>query len=102
MQEILDATQVAQLLREVGTELQLDLEDVAPDTPLDELGLDSLDRIELVTALEDRTGYRITDEKVSGITTIDDVIECILELQREHQVRAPDQQEVGNRQGVSG
>jgi acyl carrier protein len=102
MQQILNATMVAELLREVGTEMQLDLAGVAADTSLDDLGMDSLDRVELLTALEDKTGYRFPDERVSEIATIDDVIECVLELQRERQERAPDQQEVSNRQGVSG
>lgn len=82
MQEILDATELLELLREVTAELQLELPDIGPEMTLQELNLDSLDQLELLTALEDRTGFRIADEKVGEIKKIQDIIDCLLDLQR--------------------
>ena len=82
MQETFDAAKLLDLLREVTVELQLDLTDVGPETTLQEMNLDSLDQLEFLTALEDRTGQRIPDEKVGEIKTIQDIINCLLDLQR--------------------
>jgi acyl carrier protein len=92
--EILDAAALMQLFREVTAELELDLSEAKPDTPLKSLGLDSLDQFELLTALEDKVGLRISDDKVSGIGTISDVINCFLDMQQEaHQ---PSNHEAGS------
>jgi acyl carrier protein len=82
MQKIHDAAELLELLREVAAELQLDVAVIDPETTLQELNLDSLDQLELLTALEDRTGYRIPDEKIGEIKTIRDIIDCLLDLQR--------------------
>jgi long-chain acyl-CoA synthetase len=46
---------------------------VKPDTTLDELGLTSLDRIELVMALEDRAGVTLNEIAVSEAQTVGDL-----------------------------
>jgi acyl carrier protein len=81
--ETLDAAALIEFLREVTAELGLDLSVAEPDTPLKSLGLDSLDQFELLTAIEDKVGLRIPDDKVSEIGTISEVIDCFLDLQRE-------------------
>lgn len=82
MQEIRDATELMELLRDVIAELELDLANTGPETTLQELNLDSLGQLELLTALEERTGLRIQDEKIGTIKTIRDIIDCLLDLQR--------------------
>jgi len=44
-----------------------------PETTLDELGLTSLDRIELMMALEDRAGVALSEAAVSEARTVDDL-----------------------------
>ena len=83
MREMLSAAQLEEILREAAVEFDLDLSDASPDANLRELGMDSLDQYELITFLEDKTGYRFTDDKMGNIKTINDVIQSILELQRE-------------------
>jgi long-chain acyl-CoA synthetase len=46
---------------------------VKPDTTLDELGLTSLGRIELMMALEDRAHVRLSETAVSEAHTVDDL-----------------------------
>jgi acyl carrier protein len=95
MRKILSATELTALLREVAAEMELDLPDDALDMPLADLGMDSLDRFELLTVLEDKSGFRIPDNKIDRIKTVNDVIESILALQQEEHDRGPD------REGVS-
>lgn len=82
MQEILGATELTDLLREVAEELEIDLTDAGPDTELESLGIDSLTELELITALEDRTGLRVTDDQVQWIKSINDLVVCLVDLQR--------------------
>jgi acyl carrier protein len=52
----------------------LDPETVVPDATFDDLGLDSLSQIELATALKKRLGIVITDEELSEIAVVGDII----------------------------
>jgi len=38
------------------------------------LGLDSLDKIELLMELEDKTGYEVPDKEAVGLKTVGDVL----------------------------
>ena len=54
--------------------------DVAPDTELmDDLGLESLDIVELVMAVEDEFDIEIPDEDADRMVTIEDVIDYVRE-----------------------
>lgn len=46
---------------------------LTPETTFDELGLTSLDRVELVTALEDHARKSLSEAAVSGVRTIGDL-----------------------------
>ncbi|KJK41331.1 acyl carrier protein [Streptomyces variegatus] len=52
----------------------LDRETVVPDASFDDLGLDSLSQIELATALKKRLGIVITDEELSEISVVGDIV----------------------------
>ncbi len=58
-------------------------EDVTLDeaTNLKELGADSFDLLELVTALEDEFGIQMADESVGEIVTVGEVVDGILAAQ---------------------
>ena len=47
------------------------------DQLIDDLGLDSLDSIELVMFLEERLGYEIKDDDVDHIKTVGDLIDAV-------------------------
>lgn len=58
-------------------------EDVTLDesTNLKELGADSFDLLELVTALEDEFGIQMADEAVGEIVTVGEVVDGIVAAQ---------------------
>jgi acyl carrier protein len=64
--------EVLELIREhLATELQLEPDRVQAETRFKEdLDADSLDLVELVMELEDRTGIRIPDEDAAKILTV--------------------------------
>lgn len=51
------------------------------DTNLKELGADSFDLLELVTALEDEFGVQMADESVGEIVTVGQVVDGIVAAQ---------------------
>ncbi|MBQ0986520.1 acyl carrier protein [Streptomyces sp. F63] len=52
----------------------LDPEKVVPEATFDDLGLDSLSQIELATALKKRLGIVISDEELSEISVVADIV----------------------------
>ncbi|NCC49812.1 MAG: acyl carrier protein [Spartobacteria bacterium] len=64
---------------------ELDEKDLTPEAHVfEDLGLDSLDTVDLVVALQQKFNVRIRDdERVRSIRTLNDVYEFILTIQRE-------------------
>ena len=59
-------------------------EQVLPESKLyEELGLDSLDAVDLVLELQDMTGKKITPEVFKGVRTVADVITIVVALESE-------------------
>lgn len=59
-------------------QLGLEPSEVTPDASfVDDLGADSLDRVELVMAFEESFGLEIPDEDAEKIVTVQDAIEYI-------------------------
>jgi acyl carrier protein len=90
MQADLDRAAIAGVLREVSMELRLNLEGVSFDTELAALGMDSFAQLELVAALEDRLSFRVPDDEISSITTISNLLDCLVDLQRAAAEKAAD------------
>lgn len=65
---------VAELVAET---LEVDAEDLSDETRFDELGADSFDLLELVTAFEEEFGFTMDDESLSEIQSIGDAIDAI-------------------------
>ncbi|MFN3692254.1 MAG: acyl carrier protein [Fervidobacterium sp.] len=62
----------------IAEQLGVDLETVQLDKSLTEdLGADSLDIVDLVMAFEDEFGVKISDQDLSKIKTVKDVVEAI-------------------------
>jgi acyl carrier protein len=61
-------------------QLGVDEEQVAPDASItDDLGADSLDRVELVMAIEQEFDIEISDEEAEKIETIQDAVKYVQE-----------------------
>ena len=58
-------------------QLSVELSEVVPNVTLDDLGADSLDKVELTMALEEAFDVEIGDADVEKIRTVQDVIDCI-------------------------
>ena len=57
--------------------LGINAEGITEETTFDDLDADSLDRLQLVTAMEDEFGIEIEDEKLAAINSVADAIEAI-------------------------
>lgn len=67
-----------QVIQVVGETLDVaDGVELTEDTNLKELGADSFDLLELVTALEDEFGLTLDDDDVEKIATIGQVVDVI-------------------------
>ena len=75
-QEILD--KVTEI---VSQNLEVDESEISEDTSFDDLGADSFDNLELVTAFEDEFGLTLDDESLEKIQTIGDAVEAIAQAQ---------------------
>lgn len=57
-----------------------DEEDIKLETEIDDLKLDSLDKIELLMALEEEFNVEISDEKAELVKTVADIVKTIRQL----------------------
>ncbi len=77
-----EATLIELLAQTADETLEADLSGTTADTTLESLGMDSLDQLELVTALEDKLGIRVPDTRMNEIKTVGELVSCLLELER--------------------
>lgn len=62
----------------VAEKLNVKLDDISNDSNfVDDLGADSLDKVELVMALEDEFDIEISDDEADTLTNVDKVFEYI-------------------------
>lgn len=60
---------------------EVDADRVTPDTKLiDDLGLDSIDALDLAAHLEELSPRRIPDERLKALRSVNDVVELVLLL----------------------
>ncbi len=69
-------TTIERIKKLLVEKLELNAEEIVPDATLDSLGLDSLDKIEFIFALEDEFKIKIEDRNVR-IETIRDGVALI-------------------------
>ncbi len=70
--------EVAKLLAE---QLNIDVSKITEDSEIiKDLGADSLDVVELLMTLEDKTGKTIPEEKVADLKTVGDVVKTLESL----------------------
>jgi len=68
------------ILRVVSSLKRIPPESVTPDSNLQELGLDSLDSVNLLFELENEFNVSIPDEFTQGITTVRQIAERMTQL----------------------
>jgi acyl carrier protein len=56
------------------SKFQLEDEEIAPSATLDELGLDSLDLVELALIIEKEFGARITDDELADTQELEAIV----------------------------
>jgi len=71
------------IIETVAEEFELDPGQLTPEATLyDDLGLDSLDAVDLVVVLEKAFGVKLAnEEKVKAVRTVNDLFELIISLQ---------------------
>jgi acyl carrier protein len=70
---------IAKIKKIVSEKLNVDLTLVTNEKSfVDDLGADSLDTIELIIAFEDEFNIEINEDDAQNITTVQDMILCIL------------------------
>ncbi len=85
----MDADQIKKVVNEVFTEsFEIDSARLTPEAKIfEELGLDSLDIVDLIVALQKKFKVQIReDERVRKIRTLNDIYEFILALKGEGRV----------------
>ena len=74
----------AQVKQILTTRLGMPADDITPDSRLvDDLGMDSLDAVELAIATERQFGLSISDEQVSKLVTVADIMKLVEQLSQE-------------------
>lgn len=59
-------------------EFEFSAEKLEPSTHLiDDLDLDSIDAVDMAVRLEEKTGFRLAEEELKSIQTIQDVVDLI-------------------------
>ena len=77
-----DYDQVIRVLEEIISEnTKLEIDAIDPQLNLEESGLDSFARIELVLLIEDHFEFEMSDSEAAGLATVDDVVRIILTKQ---------------------
>ena len=73
------------IIETVAEEFELDQEQLIPEATLyDDLGLDSLDAVDLVVAMEKAFGVKLANEEaVKSVRTVGDLNELIITMKNE-------------------
>jgi acyl carrier protein len=70
----------ARVMKVIAETQHLPLEKVAPDATFEQLGIDSLDGINIVFALENEFDISIPDDAIKTIKSVPDVIQGVQQL----------------------
>jgi len=80
-----DMSDYQTIVEEVATILtdktKIKRENLKPDLRLEESGLDSFARIELVLAMEEHFGFELSDSEAADLSTVDDLVRIIMSKQ---------------------
>jgi act minimal PKS acyl carrier protein len=74
---MLDHTFISLLQEAAAETLGRELDGLTLDTPLAELGVDSVGLLEMVGVIEDRLGVRLADDQIVRIVTVRDILTLV-------------------------
>ena len=58
----------------ISTQFKIERNKILPEVSFDDLGLDSLSQVELALSLEKELGINISDDELSQISTVSDIV----------------------------
>ena len=61
----------------ISNQLNVPEDRITPETVLEELGVDSLDTLEMLMVFEDEFGIAISNEDAQQLKTVQDILDCI-------------------------
>lgn len=74
----MDRSEIFDKIAEVGADvLGVDVADISDETTFDDLDADSLERLQLVTAIEDEFDLEIDDETLLSLNSVADAVDAI-------------------------
>jgi acyl carrier protein len=76
------ATNAVAVIEIIAREAKCSADDITLNTGLNELGIDSLKAIVILSELEDLLGIEIPNEIIGSINTVGDIVTKLDELQR--------------------
>lgn len=68
------------VVRVIGTTRRIPLENVRPESTFEELGIDSLDRLNILFDLESEFDIEIDDEQAKTVTNVQEMVAGISQL----------------------
>ena len=85
-----DITNVEARIKQILTDrLGIPSSDITADAKLvDDLGMDSLDAVELAIATERQFGVSVSDEQVAKLLTVGDIVKLVQQLSEEQRGQA--------------
>ena len=76
----MDESTISQKLSElIATKTKLNADDIRPDLNLEDSGLDSFARIELILVIEEAFDIELSDAESANVATINDIVTLIKE-----------------------
>lgn len=80
----MDRTEMFNKVADIASDiLGINVEDITEETTFDDLDADSLDRLQLVTALEDEFDVEMDEEQLLSINSVSDALDAIEAAQQE-------------------
>lgn len=74
----MERTKILEKVRDIASDvLGVDADEITEETTFDDLDADSLDRLQLVTAMEDEFDLEIDDDKLAAINSVADAVDAI-------------------------
>lgn len=76
----MDRTEIFDKVADIASDVMgIDKDKITNETTFDDLDADSLDRLQLVTAIEDEFDLELDDDKLLSLSSVADAIDAIAE-----------------------
>lgn len=76
----MDSTEIFDKVADIASDVMgIDKDKITNETTFDDLDADSLDRLQLVTAIEDEFDLELDDDKLLSLSSVADAVDAIAE-----------------------